>query len=546
MRKLLAVMLIMLVPVVGWCQANSDARNITRNQFGGQKWAILIGIDDYIHVKDLHYCGADMRALRDRLVASGFPERQVKLLHDDAQEKRFLPFKANIEQQIDLVLNLAGKEDMVVLAFSGHGAHLQGGSYLCPTEARLGAPETLISLDKIYGQMKNSAAALKLVLVDACRNDPQVGGQKTLTESTRSFANAIQRDRLPEGLILLNSCTAGEVSWEDEKFGHGVFMHFLLEGLDGKADGDKNGNVTLNELSRYASLQTKVYVADRFTDSQRPFLRGDLTVEALEFSFGTIGGGSPDGTKAGEVRKFNEELSLEMVWCPPGQFTMGSPPSEQDRSGNEDQVAVTLTSGFWLGRTEVTQGQWQAVMGTEPWKGQDYVREGSDYPATYVSWEDAVKFCEALTTREIAAGRLPKGLVYQLPTEAQWEYACRAGTTSSYSFGDDASRLGEYAWFDANAWDIDEKYAHRVGTKRENAWHLYDMHGNLWEWCRDWYEEKLPGGRAPLVSTVGSFRVLRGGSWFFSPQFCRSAYRDWYSPSSRDYYLGFRVSSSVK
>ncbi len=98
MRKLLAVMLIMLVPVVGWCQANSDARNITRNQFGGQKWAILIGIDDYIHVKDLHYCGADMRALRDRLVAAGFPERQVKLLHDDAQEKRFLPFKANIEQ----------------------------------------------------------------------------------------------------------------------------------------------------------------------------------------------------------------------------------------------------------------------------------------------------------------------------------------------------------------------------------------------------------------------------------------------------------------
>jgi formylglycine-generating enzyme required for sulfatase activity len=157
-----------------------------------------------------------------------------------------------------------------------------------------------------------------------------------------------------------------------------------------------------------------------------------------------------------------------------------------------------------------------------------------------------VKFCEALTTREIAAGRLPKGLVYQLPTEAQWEYACRAGTTSSYSFGDDASRLGEYAWFDANAWDIDEKYAHRVGTKRENAWHLYDMHGNLWEWCRDWYEEKLPGGRAPLVSTVGSFRVFRGGSWYSSPQGCRSAFRFWDTPSCRSFGLGFRVSSSVK
>ena len=253
-----------------------------------------------------------------------------------------------------------------------------------------------------------------------------------------------------------------------------------------------------------------------------------------------------DGTRAGELRTFNEELNLAMVWCPPGEFTMGSPPSEKDREDNEDQVEVTLTGGFWLGRTEVTQGQWEAVMGTEPWKGQTYVREGADYPATYVSWEDAVKYCEALTKREVAAGRLPRGFAYQLPTEAQWEYACRAETRTSYSFGNDAIRLGEYAWFDFNAYDIDEKYAHGVGTKRETAWHLYDMHGNVWEWCRDWYEAKLPGGRDPYESTVGSGRVFRGGSWYFSPRYCRSANRSWYAPSYRSHFLGFRVSNSVK
>lgn len=105
-------------------------------------------------------------------------------------------------------------------------------------------------------------------------------------------------------------------------------------------------------------------------------------------------------TAAGEVRMFNEQLDLKMVWCPAGRFTMGSPPGEKDRSGDEDQVQVTLTKGFWLARTEVTQGQWQAVMGTEPWKDQTYRREGANYPATYVSWEDAIKFCDALTTRE--------------------------------------------------------------------------------------------------------------------------------------------------
>ncbi|MEO8497949.1 MAG: SUMF1/EgtB/PvdO family nonheme iron enzyme [Planctomycetota bacterium] len=532
MIRYLALAFVVLATSVAGCQESGDSRNIARVRFGGQKWAILVGIDDYSNVKDLRYCGADMRALRDRLVASGFPKDHVIVLHDEAPENRFKPFKSNIEQQLELVLKLAGKDDMVVLAFSGHGVHLEGGSYLCPIDAQLDDPVTLVSLEKIYGQMKDSAAALKLILVDACRNDPKLGGQKGLAESTKLFADAIKGDELPKGSILLNSCTAGEVSWEDENFKHGVFMHFLLEGLKGKADDNKSGDVTLSELSKYVNYQTKKHVFARFNSSQQPFLRGEFTLEAMEFSFGTIGGGDnrpampmtlpAEGTKAGEVRRFNEALNLPMAWCPPGQFTMGSPPGEAGRDDDEDQLQVTLSRGYWLACTEVTQSQWKSVMPTQPWRVESTVADGDDFPATNVSWEDAVKFCEALTKREVQAERLRQGDAYRLPTEAQWEYACRAGTDSAYSFGDDARQLAEFGWFGAVGATAS---AHEVGQKRPNAWGLFDMHGNVAEWCRDEYHERYDATAVIRPAGQELKRVLRGGAWNMGPELCRSAVR---------------------
>jgi formylglycine-generating enzyme required for sulfatase activity len=181
-------------------------------------------------------------------------------------------------------------------------------------------------------------------------------------------------------------------------------------------------------------------------------------------------------------------------------------------------------------------------MGTTPWDGKDYVKEGSDYAATYVSWDDAVAFCAALTKRERVAGHLPAGYSYQLPTEAEWEYACRAGTTTIYSFGADSSKLDRYAWFSENAWEIGDKYAHRVATKLANGWNLHDMHGNVYEWCRDGYQEKLPGGADPVGT--GSLRVFRGGSWSSNARHCRSAFRRRPTPSNRFNYLGFRLALS--
>jgi formylglycine-generating enzyme required for sulfatase activity len=237
---------------------------------------------------------------------------------------------------------------------------------------------------------------------------------------------------------------------------------------------------------------------------------------------------------------------MELVLIPPGQFTMGSPASEKVRNDNEYQVDVTISKAFYLGKTEVTQGEWRAVMGTTPWKGKEYVREGDHYAATYVNWEDAKAFCQKLGAKE--------NVVYRLPTEAEWEYACRAGTTTRYSFGDDDSSLSDYAWwggFVRHGNAKDEQYAHEVGRKQANPFGLYDMHGNVWEWCADGYEEfaKSPGGTDPLVSSGYSTHVFRGGSWCDALRVCRntgcrSAIRDGYDMTPRTYDRGFRVARS--
>jgi len=240
------------------------------------------------------------------------------------------------------------------------------------------------------------------------------------------------------------------------------------------------------------------------------------------------------GTKAGQVREDNG-LKTKLVWIPAGSFTMGSPKEDKDRQDDENQVQVTLTKGFWLGQHEATQAEWQRVMQTAPWSGRGNRKQGDNYPATYVSWKDAMEFCEKLTDQEHTAGRLPSGWQYTLPTEAQWEYACRAGTKSRFSFGDDDSHLTEYGWFDKNGSHAGERYAHLVGQKKANPWGLYDMHGNVWEWCRDWYAEELAGGTDPQGPSQGSYRVYRGGSWIHSAWCCRSALRYWSLPDDRNF-----------
>ena len=227
---------------------------------------------------------------------------------------------------------------------------------------------------------------------------------------------------------------------------------------------------------------------------------------------------------------------MDFISIPAGSFTMGSPEKEKGRSDHEKQVPVTITRAFELGKTVVTQKQWTEVMGTDSWHWQDLKETGDNYPAVNISWDDASLFCEYLTSYECEAGRLSAKQTYRLPTEAEWEYACRAGTTTTYSFGDAESSLKKYAWYDKNS----RNKLHEVAMKKPNPWGLFDMHGNVREWCEDRYEDSLSGGNDPKGAR-GSSRVIRGGHWCPDASGCRSAKRGGYSPEVRGYRDGFRI-----
>lgn len=227
-----------------------------------------------------------------------------------------------------------------------------------------------------------------------------------------------------------------------------------------------------------------------------------------------------------------------LVFIPAGTFLMGSPTNEVDRLDNEGPLTtVTISRGFFIGKHEVTQAEYAALVGSNP----STFTSSPQLPVENVDWYEATAYCALLTQRERAAGRIADSCVYRLPTEAEWEYACRAGTTTRFSYGEDPgyASLSGYAWFDADSGGT----THPVGVKLPNPRGLLDMHGNVWEWCQDWWSASLPGGTVvdPQGPSTGSYRVFRGGSWFGGARTCRSASRGSFNPNSGGFSIGFRV-----
>jgi formylglycine-generating enzyme required for sulfatase activity len=266
-------------------------------------------------------------------------------------------------------------------------------------------------------------------------------------------------------------------------------------------------------------------------------LNAMMATGAMAAAFGVAGCGITDSKPAPPKEQktltltLAKDVEMTLTLIPAGKFTMGSPQNEAGRDDDEGpQKQVTLTKPFYMGIYEVTQAQYNAVMSSNPSKFKDW-----SHPVEQVSWNDAVAFCKKLSEKT--------GRTVRLPTEAEWEYACRAGSRTRYSFGDDEEQLPRYAWFDKNS----GSKTHPVGQKQRNAWGLYDMHGNVWEWCNAWYGGSYANAveTDPTGPAKGDRRVLRGGSWDDGPRSCRSAARYGVTPGVRSNINGFRVAVSA-
>jgi len=246
----------------------------------GRRYALLIGVNDYTFFSDLTFCDDDIANLSKTLESTGFDPRDLTVLRDGLSDHHLLPYRNNIVTQLTNLLASVQKNDLVLVAFSGHGVHLEGKSYLCPADAQLDrASDTMVSLDQVYELLQNSPASQKVLIVDACRNDPTPAGTRSPSTiaQTNEFTRSLQQQQPPQGTVLFNSCAPNQFSVEDPGFKSGVFMHYVIEGLRGGADADKDEKVSLFELYRYAEYETKTYVRRTRNLVQTPVLKGELT-----------------------------------------------------------------------------------------------------------------------------------------------------------------------------------------------------------------------------------------------------------------------------
>lgn len=502
----------------------------------------------------------------------------------------------------------AGAE--VYVYYSGHGAQIEGVNYLLPIDFdakfQTQVKRKALSLDDILSQLESSSAALRVVVLDSCRDPGDLlPGEPLAKRLGKSKGLAEQRVEAPETLV----CFATK---------HGTPSFASANGTNSYYTG-----VLAREMVKPGKIEDVMKrvargVYEQTSQQQLPFTYGSLLNDHF-FVPGGIPveprpGPSPvtddyavlAGKTAGE-RMFIEVapgVSIPFRWCPPGSFTMGSPPSEhaklkaagksEDFFANEAQHPVTLSKGFWLAETEVTQGQWQALMKTTPLQqAKAALRDNAKYsingksqtlreffglaseskasdlvfveaealPIYLISHSEAEDWCASASRH---AGKA--GWSIELPTEAQWEYACRSGNGGMTHAGDfvikgenNAPGLDPVAWYRGNSsvgyqgrggdlsnvreaqYPGDTDGPRRVGQKMANSWGLRDMIGNVREWCADWYAEDIMGmNKDPSGPVTGTKRVARGGAWNWPAASCRAADRTYDAPGYRDYDLGFR------
>ncbi|GHU03195.1 hypothetical protein FACS1894147_06700 [Spirochaetia bacterium] len=510
-----------------------------------QKHALVMGNGNYASVTKLNNPVNDARDMEAALKAIGWTVELVIDGSQDQMESAAIRLKNRLS---------ASKQSYGFLFYAGHGVQSNGENFLIPVDANIQSESFLrsraVSVQALLDELNAAGNTLNIMVLDACRDNP-FSWKRSSARGLQVIANQ------PADSIIVYATSAGNTA-EDGTGRNGLFTTHLLNNL--KTPGlsvrdlfDRTGA----DVRRASGGRQVPAIYSQFFDTaylgSRPAGAAPAPVSA------SVPAPAPTPTPAPSPvsASGSQNMPANMIRINGRTFTMGSPLSEAGRIDNEAQHQVTVT-GFYLGKYEVTQKEYEEVMGINPSRFK-----GQSLPVERVSWFDAVEYCnrrsqkEGLTpaytisgsgnNRTVSWNRNANG--YRLPTEAEWEYACRAGTAGPFSTGinitaNQVNYNGNYP-YNSNAKGTYREKTTAVGSFAANPWGFYDMHGNVWEWCWDWYGDY--GSRTqtdPAGAASGTLRVFRGGSWFSLAAVARSAYRYYYAPTFQSYNLGFRVARS--
>ena len=543
--------------------------------------ALFVGVNEYQdeRIENLRFAVGDASEIQAQFKMSGF---ETRLLPN--------PSRGDVEKWVEAMTSGLGAGDVFVFYFAGHGYTSPGGSdelLFCRDDKyanlqynRAGIPFSMLR-DKTLRNGQNS-----IFILDACRSNFFSGQRgKAKPRDLVSMSAMMGNPGSPRrrgAYAIWRSCGSGQSALELESLGHGIFTYAIdrvmtesrekgvelvfgddflrqvyerMGTTDQKPESDKTvdwprivlieGRKQTVSDATYSKTVTcpvcgfqneepatfRCRVCGRDHLCKRHYEKtANCCSECAEKASSPVSHSTRETVKTLTLPGGAE---MELIYCAPGTFWMGSENGELGRKGDETYHRVTLTKGFWLGRYPVTQGQWKSVMGNNPSKftGNDKL------PVEQVSWKDCQVFIRKVNDALHCGARLP--------TEAEWEYACRAGTSGPYG---GTGKLGQMGWY--ASWGLFSVFGgktHPVGLKKPNAWGLYDMHGDVWEWCSDWYGA-YPSSDAtdPVGTSSGTWRVQRGGCWRGFPQHCRSACRSSIHPTGCSSSIGFRLCCSAR
>lgn len=555
--------------------------NNSRAQELGKKLAIVVGVEQYDtkFFRPLRYADEDAIELGETLKALNF---EVITMTQNESQPALQPSSAEtIIKQLENACKLVEKEDTLIVFLAGHGVlftkqpPLKDGSresYFCPGEANPNQLSSLVPMSQVTDIISRSLAARKLLIVDACRNE--AASDLFRSKSTDLGTVGLTPRTVPKGMLALFSCSEQEKSVEHPDLEHGVFTYHIIKYLRGNGEDNlyPGDQVRLLELFNFARRETDDYVFKQLQVNQSPVLKS--STEVTDWSLGKL-----------PPRQINNSLGMKLRRISAGKFRMGNdesiaklrqlfPYSKDDWFDDALPHRVQISKSFYIGQFEVSVGQFRKFIESTNYKtdserdgkGWGFHRDGNfeqdakyswrnpgyeqtdDHPVVNVSWNDAVKFCDWLSQQEDKS--------YRLPTEAEWEYACRAGTATHYSFGNypeglaaagnaiDKTAVTKFRHWE-NAIQSSDGYiaAAPIGSFKANPWELFDMHGNVCEWCHDWHAKYPENDTSsdPTGPPAGTRRIHRGGGWHLSAADCRSANRYADVPQARGCDIGFRV-----